>query len=260
MNLIASGPRRRVRYFTVAVAGLLSTGLGGCSTVSDTMPPIETAPLPAQAPMLPVSYIYRIRIGDVLDIKFPLNPELNDEVTVGPDGRVSTADVEDLLVVGRAGSDVSADLRKQYSSILREPRLSVTVKNFAPAQVFVGGEVVNPGEFQGDALAPTLSQVVARAGGLKLSANPNHVFVIRRGADDKPVVYATRYQDVIRGDPTADVRLAPYDVVYVPRTTIAEVFVFFNQYVQQFVPVSWGFSYLFNNQTSSTYVPTTTTK
>jgi polysaccharide export outer membrane protein len=51
-------------------------------------------------------------------------------------------------------------------------------------------------------------------------------------------------QDVIWGrDPAADIRLAPYDVVYVPRSGVAEVYRFFYQYFLQFVPVTWGFSY-----------------
>ena len=44
-------------------------------------------------------------------------------------------------------------------------------------------------------------------------------------------------------DAASDVRLAPYDVVYVPRSGIAEVYRFVNQYLLQFVPVTWGFSY-----------------
>jgi len=42
------------------------------------------------------------------------------------------------------------------------------------------------------------------------------------------------------------VRLLPYDVVYVPKTGINAAYVWFNQHIQQFVPVSWGFSYNVN--------------
>ena len=38
-------------------------------------------------------------------------------------------------------------------------------------------------------------------------------------------------------------RLAPYDVVYVPRSGIAEVYRYLNEYLVQLVPVIWGFSY-----------------
>ncbi len=231
----------------VAAAAALSASLAGCGTVASSLPPIETAPPVVEAPVQAAADLYRIRIGDVLDIKFPLNPELNDEVTIGPDGRLSTYDAENVPVAGRPASEVSADLRTWYKKILKEPRLAVVVKKYAPAPVFVGGEVVSPGEFPSDGLPLTLSQSVARAGGLKLSAAPANVFVIRRGPDDKPMVFATRYDRVIRGDVASDVRLAPYDLVYVPRTSVSEAFVYFNQYVQQFLPVSWGFSYQIND-------------
>lgn len=71
-----------------------------------------------------------------------------------------------------------------------------------------------------------------------------------------PQLFATRYNKVVSAsDATADVRLAPFDVVYVPRTSVAEVYVFFNQYFQQFVPVSWGFSYIVAPETGSGVTP-----
>ena len=80
-----------------------------------------------------------------------------------------------------------------------------------------------------------------------MSADEDRAFIIRRGPNDVPQLLSVRFQDVMWGkDPTADVRLAPYDVVYVPRTGIAEVYRFVNSYLLQFVPVSWGFSYLVN--------------
>ena len=46
------------------------------------------------------------------------------------------------------------------------------------------------------------------------------------------------------------------DVVYVPRTGIAEVYKYFNQYVQQFVPISWGFSYIVAPPTGTSVITT----
>ncbi len=239
-------PRPATRLAGAACAALLSVTLAGCGTLASPLPPITEAPEPAPPPEPAESDIYRLRVGDVVDVKFLLNPELNEELTVGPDGRVSTFDAENIPVAGRRASDVSADLRIWYRKLLKEPRLSVTVKKYAQAPVFVGGEVVSPGEFLSDGLPLTLSQAVARSGGMKLSASPGEAFIIRRGPDDKPAAYAVRYDRLVRGDASADVRLAPYDLVYLPRTSVAEAFVYFNQYVQQFLPVSWGFSYQIN--------------
>ena len=55
-------------------------------------------------------------------------------------------------------------------------------------------------------------------------------------------------------DPSADVRLAPYDVVYVPKLGIAEVYQFYNQYIGQFANPSFGFSYLLNPESTGTVI------
>ena len=44
-------------------------------------------------------------------------------------------------------------------------------------------------------------------------------------------------------NPEADVEVAPYDVVYVPRDGVAEVHRYLNEYLVPLVPVIWVFSY-----------------
>lgn len=224
-----------------AVSGMAA--LAACSTVPN-MPPAPLVPAPT------AGYVsnlrpYRIQIGDVLAIRLLLNPELNEDVTVRPDGHISTTVVNDQDAYGLTVPQLAADLRRDYSSQLKNPHLTVVVKSFAPTHIYVGGQVNNPGEFISTGPAPTLAQAIARAGGLKLSGSESHVFIIRRGPHNHPEFLSTKYGEIMHGeDPDADVQLAPYDVVYVPRTGIAEVYRFFNQYIQEFVPVSWGFSYV----------------
>ena len=68
-----------------------------------------------------------------------------------------------------------------------------------------------------------------------------------------------RYKDVITGsNPMADVELASGDVVMVPKSSIAMGYSYWNQYVQQFVPVSWGFSYVLQNTARGTTVTQST--
>ena len=174
---------------------------------------------------------YRIQVGDVLDVRLMLNPELNEEVAVRPDGRISTTVVPDELAYNRTVPELAAALRQDYAKDLRNPRLSVVVKSFAPTRIYVGGEVNNPGEMINIGPTLTLSQAIARAGGHKVRGDSDAVFIIRRGPNDVPQYFSVRYSDVIKGrDATADVRLAPFDVVYVPKTGIAEVFDWVNQY------------------------------
>jgi protein involved in polysaccharide export with SLBB domain len=225
-----------------ALMGIVA--LAACSPVPNLPPaPMEPEASTFTANLPP----YRIQVGDVLEVRLLLNPELNEEVTVRPDGHISTTAVPDALAYGQTPAALADSLRRVYSKDLQNPRVSVVVRSFAPTRVYVGGEVNTPGEFITVGPSLSLSQAVARAGGTRLSSDDTSVFIIRRGPGDKPQFLSTKWKAVRQGrDPDADIRLAPYDVVYVPKLGIAEVYQFYNQYLGQFVNPSFGFSYLLN--------------
>jgi polysaccharide export outer membrane protein len=227
-----------------------------CSGCVSTPPVSDLPPAPHEAPPLkPAAHLppYQLQIGDVLAIKLMLNPELNDEVTVQPDGMISTSVAQDILAYGRTPHELRDDLAESYKSQLKNPRLTVVVRSFAPNRVYVLGEVNAPGEFITIGPNLTLLQAVARAGGLKNSARPDEIVILRHGAGEGSEAFAADYKAAVSGaDPESDVRLAPYDVVYVPRSGVADIYLYFQQYLQQFVPDSFGLSYQVNPSTSVT--------
>ena len=226
--------------------------LAGCAQTESNLPlaPTVSTPMSGSAATLPP---YRVQVGDLLDVKLFLNPELNEEVVVRPDGMISTTLAEEIPAYNHTPAEISAVLRDRYKATLTDPQISVVVHTFAPNRVYVAGEVNNPGEFVTVGPNLTVSQAVARAGGVRLSAAQGGIFILRRGPDDKPQAFRVNYLDVISGkEPMGDVRLAQYDVVYVPRTGIYEAYTFWNQFVQQFVPLSWGFSYNLNPVATTT--------
>ena len=253
-NEAGQSVRHRRAAVPIGAAFAGAVALAACSPVP-TMPP---APMePAEAPYSANLPPYRIQVGDVLEVRLMLNPELNEEVTVRPDGHISTTAVPDAVAYGRTPADLADSLRKVYGKDLQNPRLSVVVKSFAPTRVYVGGEVTTPGEFITVGPTLTLSQAIARAGGTKLSSDDTSVFVIRRGPGDKPEFLSTSWKALRQGqNADADIRLAPYDVVYVPKLGIAEVYQFYNQYIGQFVNPSIGFSYLLNPQNGGSTIVT----
>jgi protein involved in polysaccharide export with SLBB domain len=248
---------------TIVPMGVVLMGavaLAACSMVPNMPPaPMEPEPQTFTANLPP----YRIQVGDVLDVRLLLNPELNEEVTVRPDGHVSTTAAEDAVAYGRTPAELAATLRGIYGHELQNPRVTVEVKSFAPTRVYVAGEVNSAGEFITVGPTLTLSQAIARAGGTRLSSDDTSVFIIRRGAGDKPQFLSVKWKAVRQGrDPDADIRLAPYDVVYVPKMGIAEVYQFYNQYIGQFANPSFGFSYLvapLNSAGTVIAAPTTAT-
>jgi polysaccharide export outer membrane protein len=234
-----------------AIGIVAVAAIPGCSSVP-SLPPAPPTPAPDAGQVSQLAP-YHIQVGDILDVRLLLNPELNEEVTVRPDGHISTTVVHDADAYGRTVPQLIADLTGDYAHELKNPRVSVIVKSFAPTRIYVGGEVNNPGEFVTVGPNLTLTQAIARAGGLKtMTGDEDKIFIIRRGQNNVPEFYSVRYQDLMWGKNAAsDVQLAPYDVVYVPRAGVAEVYKFFNQYFLQFVPVSWGFSYVVNNPASA---------
>ena len=66
-----------------------STALTGCAQTESNIPPAPQVPTPMSGgpATLPP---YRVQVGDLLDVKLFLNPELNEEVVVRPDGMIST--------------------------------------------------------------------------------------------------------------------------------------------------------------------------
>ena len=237
---------------TLSCAATLTAmmALSACSPVP-SLPPAPAEPPPDAGNFSDLTP-YHIQVGDILSVRLMLNPELNEDVTVRPDGHISTTVVNDETAYGRTVPELASALRTDYGKELQNPRLNVVVKSFAPTRIYVGGEVNNPGEFVDVGPNLTLSQAIARAGGVKMMTSDNDkIFIIRRGPGDVPQFLSTRFDAVMWGkDPSSDVRLAPYDVVFVPRTGAAEVYRFFYSYFLQFVPVTWGFSYLVNNSST----------
>jgi polysaccharide export outer membrane protein len=214
----------------------------------DDLPSAPLVPSPEHASY--VTPTYRIQVGDVLSVRVLLNPDLNEDVTVRPDGHISTSITHDEVAADLTVPALIDALTKAYEHYLRQPHISVIVKAVAPTAVFVGGEVAEPGQQLTVGTAPTLSQAISRAGGLKLSADDDRIFIVRRGPVDAPIYLAAHYSAVrLAEDPRADVRLAPFDVVMVPRLHVAEVYRWYNQYIQQFVNPNLGFSYLLNPTT-----------
>ena len=74
------------------------------------------------------------------------------------------------------------------------------------------------------------------------------VLVIRRSGTPQPVVIPLDLEAAISGtDTSQDILLQPYDIVYVPRTAIAEVNQFIDQYFRQNIPIPFGVGYGLNN-------------
>lgn len=221
------------------MAALMASGIG-CATVQKptrlkSVPRADLAPREA-------GWEYEIHVGDELDVKFFFNPELNERVIVRPDGRISLQLVPEIVVAGLTPRGLTERLKEEYSRELSKPELTVIVRTFSAQRIYVGGEVEKPGEMRLTGALTTL-QAVAMAAGFKDTARLSEVIVIRRNPDRTPLVIPVNLKHAIDGsDVGQDVALLPYDVVYVPKSTLANVNKFVDQFLRQNIPVNFGFA------------------
>jgi protein involved in polysaccharide export with SLBB domain len=170
--------------------------------------------------------------GDEMDIKFFYNPDLNQAVIVRPDGKISLPVVDDVQAAGLTPSELDALLTQIYAQELRQPMVTVIVKTFTSQRVYVGGEVGKPGVVDLTAGMTALHAVI-NAGGFLDTAKPEAVIVIRSGgATDAPIPIRVDLEQSIDGETTmGDMALQPFDVVYVPKSWIANANLFVKQYI-----------------------------
>jgi polysaccharide export outer membrane protein len=189
---------------------------------------------------------YIIQPGDQLDIKLFYNPELNEAVSVRPDGKISLQLIDDVQAAGLTPSQLDKLLTQKYAKDLKKPVITIIVRSFTGHRVFVGGEVNTQGLID---LTPGMSplQAVINAGGLKETAKPEEAIVIRKGLDNRPIAIRMNLANTLyEKREGAEFKLQPFDIVFVPKSAIAKANKFVKQYIQDLLlvrGVSLGFSY-----------------
>jgi polysaccharide biosynthesis/export protein len=244
-----SRPRDR-RWLGIAIAFCCSIAfLSGCSSSAENetaeagnahaaaMSPEQCAANGQIVQAAQTDDRYIIQRGDSVSVTSYLNTEFNQDTTVRPDGQVSLMLIGSVPAAGLTPQQLADELNKDYSSELRNPDISVSLKNMPSREVFVEGEVQKPGGFMLDP-GMTVLQAVADAGGLTDNAGDKAVLIRRDAcgvARGMPINIKSATKSPDSGE---DVALETRDIVVVPKSTIANLDKWMNQYVREMLPVN----------------------
>ncbi len=190
---------------------------------------------------------YKLGYGDEIEIKVFNQPKFDENLTIRPDGRLTLERVGDIYVTGMTPSSLDSLITSHYAKFIRDPEITVIVRKFGGNEFFVLGQVRNPGgyELKKDT---SILQALAFAGGSTKEAKLGSVIVIREGVDQK--MYATKVDvsNLLKGSSRSartNLYLQPKDVVYVPKTLIANMNEFLTQvYAGLLPPVNSYATYL----------------
>ena len=229
--------KRHWHFYAILGTLILSTGCTSYDTVA-VIPDSTTAPQ-FYAPKLEDEY--RLQVGDEVSIKSYYDPQLNQEILVRTDGRVSLLLMGDVLVAGMTPAELDTIITNRYSKVIDSPEVTVIVKKSAGLSVYLGGEVKSPSMQKLDGPL-TVLQSITLAGGVLPTANMNQVLLLRRQKNGNFNVYRMDLNKVLKNE-SADVFLQRQDVVYVPKTAIADIGIFVDQYINKIIPDAVVLSY-----------------
>jgi polysaccharide export outer membrane protein len=192
--------------------GLVLLTVNGCAGLRGN----GRAPEPAEASTtagLPAS---TLGPNDIFEVRVYQEPELSGLYQVGPQGDIMFPLCKQVAVSGLTANGTAEKLRAcLLQGYLRNPQVSVLVKEFNSRKVFVFGEVQKPGTFAFED-GMSVVQALTLAGGFTKQAAQNSTSVTRHvnGQEVKLKVYV---QDIALGK-AANVKLEPGDIVYVPES------------------------------------------
>jgi polysaccharide export outer membrane protein len=192
----------------------------GAATAKPAAAPGPLAPNSPRIMPVPAGQVaaddYRIGPQDLIEIQVFGIDTLKREVRVNSRGSISLPLVGAVIIGGLTGEEAETLIAQKYEKdYLRDPQVSVFIKEYTSQRITLEGAVAKPGIYpiRGQT---SLMQAIAIAGGQGQLSDLHEVLVYRReGADKKMYTYDL---DKIRAGELEDPSLVNEDVVVVKRS------------------------------------------
>ncbi len=212
------------RYLIVLFVVL---GLSACISTKRT-------PSHPQFPKAQTISEVRLYPGDEFDVRFRYWPELDNNLRVRPDGRVSLQLIDDVYVQGMTPQELDDHLTERYKKWLKDPEISVITRFLNRERVYIEGAVANKGviSLSGNM---TLMDAVIEIGGLHKDAELSNVLLLRH-VDEKRYLASFDMRTMLTQQESDPVYLVAQDIIYVPFTKISKLNTWVKQHLTNMVP------------------------
>jgi protein involved in polysaccharide export with SLBB domain len=170
------------------------------------------------------SQLYAIKPGDDITVRFYYNPQLDEDLRVRPDGRISLSLVGELTAAGKLPEQLSSDITTAYSHYFVKSNAVVILRHSADDVVFIAGEVRAPQQISIEQGPRHVLDCLAISGGVTDNATLRSVILVRRSTDRQhPLVTELDLSDALSGSDSAqNLVLLPGDLIYVPKSGLAD--------------------------------------
>ena len=214
------------RWLAKGAGGVAMAALALAAPLSSALaadkPSKELPPAPFVAPSATPGEDYAIGPLDALTVFVWRNPELGASVQVRPDGRITLPLITDMVAVGKTPTRLADDIRDALSTYIKDPIVSVIVES--PQSTYsqsirIVGATEKPASIPYRANMTLLDAMIA-VGGLNQYAAANRARLVRQDRNTgKQTEYNVKIGKLLKdGDPSANVRLEPGDVIIIPES------------------------------------------
>ncbi|GFE82006.1 sugar ABC transporter substrate-binding protein [Steroidobacter agaridevorans] len=166
----------------------------------------------APATDVPVPSEYVVGPGDTLQIQLIGSVKGRYALVVGRDGRINIPELEPVPVAGLRFEEV----RERLEAVIREQMIgtdvNVSMGELRSIRVFVLGDAEVPGSYTVSGLS-TITNALFVSGGVREIGSLRNIQLKRAG---RTVTTLDLYALLLHGDTSADARLLPGDVIFVP--------------------------------------------
>jgi polysaccharide export outer membrane protein len=154
---------------------------------------------------------------DLLDVRVFGEPELSGPFRVTRRGMIRVPLIGLVHIAGLTPTEIEEKLRKELQRFLRDPQVTVVVKDYLSKKIFVFGEVNRPGTFAYESNM-SIVQAITLAGGFTKSAWKNRTSVTRiiDGVEKKIEIPV----EAIGEGSQKNFELRPGDIVFVPESPL----------------------------------------
>ena len=163
---------------------------------------------------------YTLRPGDVVGLQYRYTPELNQDVTLMPDGYVTLNLIGDIKISDLTLEQAHDRILEKLQSRLNDPDLNLVLKDFQRPYIEVAGEVQKPGRIDLRETT-TAMQAILESGGFLPSARPTQVILYRRINSNTAELRTLDLKNINKTSALErDIQLEEGDMLLVPRNKV----------------------------------------
>ncbi|MBO7238742.1 MAG: polysaccharide export protein [Elusimicrobiaceae bacterium] len=165
------------------------------------------------------SQAYKLQPGDLVEIQVFREDNMDRTLRISGNGTITFPLVGVVPVAGLSLEEAEQRLMLHLSDYLRNPQVSILVKEYGNKTVYVLGQVHKPAAIQMPPEKPlTVLEAITSVGGFTDIANTSKVRVLRMENGKQTTLDVDVSQITKQGNKSLDIALMPGDVVFVPQS------------------------------------------